>query len=202
MSNLQFDLSQVRKAYRLLYDYQARILDLVSYCGSKMKFSYNGGISKFSNVTPRNGKGNLGLWSWDWLNMYFYQFQFKEQMIHGNNLYFSIFLVSDSGYFEEGSNAEGKIDIDDFLSPEKSTTKLLFLVGKNGLKDMWEGWNSKKFVNQDLSIKEFDGGKMILKSFQLEDFIDEPTTINTLKQFQALCKNHDILFDIAESKLH
>ena len=67
-NNLNQSLIEVRKAYRILFDYQSRILDLISYIAGKTQFNYNGGYSKFSNSGPRDGKGKLNFWAWDWLN--------------------------------------------------------------------------------------------------------------------------------------
>lgn len=87
MKNNELDKSlvEVRKAYRILFDYQTRILDLVKYIGQKTQFSYSGGYSKFSNSGPNNGRGSLDLWAWDWLNFYFYEFNFGSLDIKNDN---------------------------------------------------------------------------------------------------------------------
>ena len=95
--NIKDTLQEARKAYRFLYDYQKRILDLVSYIGGKYGFRYRGGYSKFSNSSPRDGKGNLGNWAWDWLNLYFYEFNFepKRQVKTPFILQFSYLMIQD-----------------------------------------------------------------------------------------------------------
>ena len=50
-NNLEQSLVEVRKSYRILFDYQSRILDLISYISGKTEFNYAGGYSKFSSVT-------------------------------------------------------------------------------------------------------------------------------------------------------
>ena len=44
-------LVEVRRAYRLLYLYQRRTLDLIDFIGNEMSFTFNGGHSKFSNAS-------------------------------------------------------------------------------------------------------------------------------------------------------
>ena len=97
--DIQQVLLDVRKSYRFLYQYQKRILDLISFIGGKYNRQYSGGLAKFSSPAPRNGGGNLGCWAWDWLNMYFYEFYFGTEKQENDNITFSVFLVNDTGYF-------------------------------------------------------------------------------------------------------
>jgi len=110
MNELKNSLIEVRKAYRLLYDYQKKVLDLVQFIGTEFGRSYKGGYSKYSNVTPRNGKGHLSNWGWDWLNMYYYEFNFHNEE---NKDFFSVVLISDTGYYEakdEDENFNDKLE--------------------------------------------------------------------------------------------
>lgn len=200
--NIETDLLQVRKAYRLLYDYQARILDLVSYCGSRMKFSYYGGYSQFSNSTPKNGKGALGLWSWDWLNMYCYQFKFKTQNLGESKLDLSIFIVSDDGFFNSSSSTKSRTDVDNFAPVEHSNTKLIFVLGYNGWDQLWgNGWDNTEFLCGDIDFKENGHTKMFRQIYSLSDFLDESTTMRTLMRFQEACLRNGITLEIAESSI-
>lgn len=210
--SLENELLQVRKAYRLLYDYQSRILDLVSFCGSRMGFKYLGGYPKFSDASPRKGKGTLDSWSWDWLNMYFYQFKFEEQVFFNDNdknevieykLQLSIFIVSDDGYFNEKSKAKSRLDIENFASVESSKTKIIFLIGKNGWKTLWDSgdWSSREFICGETNLKDDKDTIMFKQVYSLNDFINEQTTMATLKRFQEECKNNNIILNIYKSKL-
>ena len=71
----------VRKAYRLLYHYQKRVLDLVKFIGDELDFKYHGGWVKFSEQCPRNGKGALTNSAWEWLPMYYYQFHYYNNRL-------------------------------------------------------------------------------------------------------------------------
>ncbi len=91
-------LVDVRKAYRLLFLYQKRVMELVQFMGDTLSFNYKGGWSWFSANTPSKGKGSLENWAWDWLNMYFYEFNFSSKEINKNKINFSILLQSDTGF--------------------------------------------------------------------------------------------------------
>lgn len=200
--NIEPDLLQVRKAYRLLYDYQARVLDLVSYCGSRMKFSYYGGWAQFSDSTPKNGKGYLDLWSWDWLNMYCYQFKFKTQKLGENTLDLSIFIVSDDGFYNSLSSTKSRIDVENFAPVEHSKTKLIFVIGYNGWEKLWgNGWDNSEFLCGDIDFKENGNTKIFRQIYPLTDFLDESASMRTLRRFKEACSRHGIEVEIAESTI-
>lgn len=200
-------LLEVRKAYRLLYNYQDRLLDLVSYIGGKYGFSYKGGYSKFSDVAPRNGGGHLDNWAWDWLNLYFYQFDFKPKA--GEKLeptiHFSVFVVNDTGYFDardaDDERKTSKLDTTTFNSVEESKSKLIFVAGK----DLGVVWgvdcDNPEFISQPSGEKTADdGGIMVFKHYSLERFENEEDAISCLKDFERLCNKKGIEgFKIIES---
>ncbi len=72
MSTDDFDLTMkdVRGAFRLLYLYTRRILDLMQYISNRLDIRYKGGYTKYSASSPSDGNGNLCNWAWDWLNPY------------------------------------------------------------------------------------------------------------------------------------
>lgn len=192
-------LLEVRKAYRLLYNYQDRVLDLVSFIGGKYGFRYSGGYSKFSHVTPRNGKGNLTNWAWDWLNLYFYEFNFepKVNMKLDTSIYFSVFIVNDTGYFDarDGNDDRktSRVDTSSFKSVEESKSELIFVAGKN-LWDGWEvNWDGPEFISKNQGKKHTaDGGIMVFKHYSLERFENEDGTMNCLRDFERLCAEKGI----------
>ena len=148
MSNETKDtLLEVRKAYRFLFQYQRKILDLVDFIGKSYGLNYNGGFSRFSNPS-RNGSGKLTNWSWDWLSMYFYEFTFKSIKKGNEEYFFSVCLVNDTGYFiahkRDKDNARTKLSA--FEDIEKSETKLFFFISKDLKKDFWIDSNVTDFV--------------------------------------------------------
>lgn len=122
-------LLDVRKAYRLLHDYQRMVLDAVDYIGKQFGMSYKGGSPRFSNVSPRIDKGKLDYWAWDWLNMVFYEFYFRPNGEDDKvSLRFSILLISDTGYFCAEDERLEKTNIAGYLSPDLSSTKVGFVI--------------------------------------------------------------------------
>lgn len=199
MNELKSSLIEVRKAYRLLYDYQKKVLDLVNFIGSEFGRSYSGGYAKYSNVAPRNGKGVLGDWAWNWLNMYYYEFNF-----HNETDKFSIVLISDTGFYESKKEYPSltRLDIDKYASANKSVTKLAFVYGDK----IWscagflknDCWQDPNFVleNEGIYIKDDNSGKMLFKSYNLEDFSSKEKTIEILKDFSNFCTKNDIKFKL------
>jgi hypothetical protein len=189
MSNLskeQFNeiLLDVRKAYRLLYLYQERVLDIVQYIGDNLDFRYDSGWSWFSNSSPKDGKGKLDNSAWDWLNMYFYEFNFSKKIIDNNSIMFSVLLESDTGYFDANAT---DVDVKGFSAVEQSSTRLVFMIGKN---TWWTDFSNefnddnneiyKKIKNEALYSNE--KGKLAIKCFPLDRFINSEETKRCLDE--------------------
>ena len=120
-------LVDVRRAYRLLHDYQRAALDAVNYLGAQLGLTYKGGWPKFSDCAPKGGKGSLDCWAWDWLNLVFYDFVFACTAA-GEDFTLSVSLVSDTGYYLRRDPAAEKTDISAFAPAEASATKVGFLL--------------------------------------------------------------------------
>lgn len=100
-------LCDVRKAYRLLFLYQKRILDLIQFIASSLDFKFGGGWNWWTlSSLPHGSKVKLANSSWDWLSMYFYEFNFCEKNIDNNIIKFSVILESDTGYFDTMVSSE------------------------------------------------------------------------------------------------
>ncbi len=190
MSEIKQTLIDVRKAYRFLYNYQRTLMDLVDYIGRKYNFKYEGGYSKFSNVTPRTGKGHLTNWAWDWLNMYYYEFHFRTNKINNDDIHFSIFSVNDTGFYEVENN--DKTNTNSFKSIEESKSKLFFVIGKNLWKGWGNDWDEPEFILQDKGKKEDADGIMIFQSFNIEDFENEDKAMKCIIEFSKYCQENNI----------
>ena|SRR6218665_2920988 len=196
-------LLEVRKAYRFLYQYQRKILDLVDFIGKSYGLNYSGGFSRFSNASPRNGWGNLNSWAWDWLNMYFYEFKFKPLTKMGDEYTFSIILVNDTGSFlankKDNKNARTKLSA--YEDVEKSETKLVFYVGKNSFAEFWANWEINDFVLDEKGLNKIDQNKIMLyKGYLLEDFENEEKALLQLKDFEKYCAENNMAFKVIERK--
>lgn len=192
-SNKQIDsvFLQVRQAYRLLYTYQKCVLDIMQFIGDQTSRRYAGGWSKFSASSPKDGKGTLDeTWAWDWLNMYCYEFWFGEEIIAENKINFSIWLVSDTGFYDTGSQDE--LDIEKFNSAEKSSTKLVFVAGKNTWHGLFETFSSILKTDTEKYINTDEKGILLAKSFNLTSFTDYDLSRACLKQFINFCITNGI----------
>lgn len=198
-NNLNQSLIEVRKAYRILFDYQSRILDLISYISGKTQFNYGGGLSKFSNSGPRDGKGKLDFWAWDWLNFYYYEFHFNKIEIGKDEYIFSIFHLADDGFFD-AHNKKGncnKIDLNDFTNEEESNSKLIFVLGKNKWNDWGYNWNTPEFtINETGKLVDNDNSLMIFKSYNLNRFDSEEKVLDILNDFKFYCESNNMKFEI------
>ena len=205
-------LIDVRSSYRLLYQFQKRILDIVDYSNKFYGRQFHGGWSKFSNATPKAKKVSLGMWSWDWLNLYLYNFTSDYLTVDKNEYHFSIFLVSDTGYFvtmnqellkdQEATQRKGKFnhsqktEVEKFANVEISESKLIFVAGKN----LWEYHEvfSDNFNNPELILEpqgkyENENGKMIFKSYNISQFLNEAAIKQNLNDFKKYCDMENVM---------
>ncbi len=141
-------LLDVRKAYRLLHDYQRMALDAVGYIGKQLGLTYSGGWPQFSDPAPRPGKGGLDFWAWDWLNMMFYEFHFTGDLKDGDVMHLSVLLISDSGYFCSEHEEVEATEVSDFLVPERSTTAIGFVLSR-------ENWPDTGYLHSKSAMREF-----------------------------------------------
>ncbi len=185
-------LLDVRKAYRLLYSYQRKVLDLMKFIGYLTTWNYEGGWCKFSDPSPKNGKGVLDSWAWDWLNLYTYEFHFGFKEINGSKIKFSVWLVSDTGFYD--SDSKDKRNVETFSSVEESATKLIFVVGKNiwhtSFPDFLDNLKKTKLIEK----KESTVGNEVLlvKSFNLSSFINADEARKRTEELVSYFKENGI----------
>ncbi|GHC52964.1 hypothetical protein [Roseibacillus persicicus] len=129
-------LSDVRKSYRLLHDYQKLVMNSLKYISTELDIPFRGGWSKFSNPQPRSGAGSLTNFAWDWLGMYHYEFRFdyrsgNHRGINVENKNFvtlCAILINDSGFYENQDANRNKENLQTFQPVEESKSKMLFLL--------------------------------------------------------------------------
>lgn len=211
-NNLTQLLQDVRSSYRLLYQYQKRILDIVDFSNKYYGRKFHAGWSKFSNATPKAKKVALDLWSWDWLNLYMYNFTSDYFTENEDKYHFAILLVSDTGYFNTQqkelvndselnqrkgrSNRTQKIDVENFASTEESESKLIFIAGKN----LWEcedifkdNFNDPQLLLEASGKYEKNDGKMIFKAYNITQFQNKEATKINLDDFKKYCESEDVI---------
>ena len=204
VNELKEALCDVRKAHRIIYSYQARMLDLVRFISAKLDLGGNlQGTKYYSNDIWKPRKDaylNMpdGMWAWDFLYSYVFEYYLDELALDdGSNIAISIIQYSDTGYFENSGNS--RVNINTFASEEESGSKLLFLIEMAPKKKDWV-WdvedivNNKEYasINHTKTVLKKKGCVQGLYSFPIERFIDENSTLEALHEFVDFCKENDI----------
>ena len=211
--NLSKALLDVRRAHRILYAYQRRMLDLAHFIQRKLDMPVKDlcGIKHFSRPI-RQYKGYLtiwhDMWAWDYLYSYLFEYYLGEKETDNGGAYaLSLIQYSDTGYFDQ-EEEETRLELEKFKPEEESGSKLLFFLeykpkdrnGEWGDGTSLEGIVLDKTVGSKEHTKEFrdtsTGVKQILCSFPLERFINMEATLEVLREFCDYCKEKDIhVFD-------
>lgn len=195
-------LCNVRKAYRLVYEYQSRIMDLMVCIQHHMGFPYVQGKKLFSDpISPhRNTYFDLftGMWAWDFMYGYMTEYYFGEINAEDGGTYaLSVIHYSDTGFFD--SKSEEKSKTESFISEERSSSKLLFYFeylpqkAKEWIWNVSELAEEKSFAtskHKKTCLEVKPGQKQILYSFDICDFIDEKSTLQALNKFISYCKQN------------
>ena len=201
-------LCDVRKAHRLIYAYQRKMLDLTYFIKSKLDFTQYGGNKYFSSPIGKKRDSYVGLnigkemWAWDFLYSYVFEYYFGNIVSENYEIAMSVFQVSDTGYFDNDTN-DSYTDLETFASEEESISKLIFVVEKKDKKNeyAWIGnWIIEEVVdnhermsaNHTKDCLNHKGNIQIIYSFPLDRFLDEDTTIEALKEFIEYCNNNGI----------
>ena len=214
--NLSKALLDVRRAHRILYAYQRRMLDLVHFIQSKLDMPVKDlcGIKHFSKPIYGRSIGHTPLniwptmWAWDYLYSYLFEYYLGEKeagdKLHNYKL--SLIQYSDTGYFDQDGQKRGRIS--EFGSEEESSSKLLFFLEYKSKDSEWE-WKDGSYMerivlNKEVGSKEHTkefrytstGVKQILCSFPLERFINMEATLKVLSEFSSYCQEQEIhVFD-------
>lgn len=182
---------EVRKAYRLLFDYQRRILDLMKFVGETYDLPYKKGKPLFSSKAGNK----LTNWSWDWIYMYCYDFRFEGKE-KDNPIQFSVILKNDSGYYD--ANLENKISalhIEKFKPVEVSRTELIFIAG--ALDTPFDALTASTKTSEGAS----EDKSIVFKNYALEDFFNQDDALKQLQDFSNYCKRHHIELTIPEKNI-
>ncbi len=125
----------VRAAFRLLYSFQRRVMDIVQEIGRSLGQKFEGGYPHFALCKDSlfRKENSLELWAWDYLRAYVYDFHFGFDA--ETKIRFSVTLVSDTGFFDaqEKDGLNDRLAVEKFASAESSATKIYFTLAKN----MW-----------------------------------------------------------------
>lgn len=208
VNNLKEALVEVRKAHRLVYSFQERMLSLMSFIGNRLDLCEPVGVKHFSDsIAEYRGHSGLKIWNemwaWDFVYSYVFEYYFDEtEMDDGSKFRLSIVQYSDTGYFD--SEAKDRLDIAHFANPANSESKLLFIMevipkGKTTeYDDLGEIILNKEYASAKHTESEIQGKKsrLLLYSIPLERFVDERSTNEALEEYLAFLKGKDIELEL------
>lgn len=199
-------LCDVRKAHRLIYSYQQRMLDLAYFVKTKLDFPDFQAKKRFSSDISKNRSSKYlriwnDMWAWDFIYSYMFEYYLGEiELDNGDSCALSIIQYSDTGYFD--ADGESRTDVNSFAEEKESSSKLLFILEVKPKKTKEWIWNiheisldkeygSSKHV-KDLLISD-KGNMQVLYSFTLDRFLNENTSLNALQEFVDYCRNNDVV---------
>lgn len=193
---LKDTLCEVRKAHRLIYEYQRRMQDLSWFISNKLGFDEYKGWKKFSKPLKSSNKINVNNCSWDWIYSYVYEYCFGEQTVNDNSWKLSIIQVSDTGYYQNRGNDAKQTQLQTFASADKSESKILFYLSLAKKSAKKYDWNSDKIINkyavQDgfFKLEEHPNHIQIVYSVPMWKFVDENATMQILRKFVDYCNKN------------
>lgn len=178
VTNEAFDkvLKDVRNSYRLLHQYQRRLMDLVVFIGNQWEFQFEFGESNF--CSPRKKWKDINPqehWAWDFLLLYNYTFAFRPRDFGDwKEVRLMLNIVSDTGFYD--TEHTDKTNLEQFKSAAESKTQLHIILKTKGID--WKSYRESQYPSiQHIPEPLSEKGKLILgKKYDLSEFIDEEST--------------------------
>lgn len=196
VKELQDALCDLRKAHRLIYSFQQRMLGLAQFIKMKLDMPALRIYKRFSNAIINEKEMPPRMWAWDFLYSYQLEYDFEDKPCGQYKYAISLLQCVDTGFFDVEKN--DKKYPDTFAAEEVSESKLVFYVNRIQNGSEWNLWykrdelfNTKKYMCKDFQKNVIDypedNEKVLLYSFPIERFIDEQSTIEALQEFVDYC---------------
>jgi len=187
MSNIEDVLVDVRKAYRLLYVFNSKIIDLMKYIDSTFGMKFGGVRSLFTQDNSINWKKGIDNWARDFFNLYLSEFYFAS-----GKTWLSVILQIDTGLWDKIEDIKDKEEfrfkkdkINLYNKPEDSKTRIIFITGnkysEEKIQFLYDKNLSSNIKNEDV-LDWKNKEKILYKIFDINKFIDEDSTLKTLKE--------------------
>lgn len=196
-------LCDVRKAHRIIYAYQNRMMGIVRFIGKKLDFPGCEVYKWYSNVAPKRIDSET--WAWDFIYSYLLEYYLgvKSSADDSSEYALSVIQYSDTGFFDSAQST--RTNINTYSAEEESGSKLLFLIEAKPKSSPW-WWDTKTIIiskeyatsKHNSSIKHEGDSVIGLYSVPIELFMDEDSAITVLKDFISFCTENNI----ADLQLH
>lgn len=197
----------VRNAFRLLYRYQSRVLDIVGYIREHTLYTDMWGRRLFCatihtrNNCPDKDYANLNvrreMWAWDFMYNYIFEYYFGQVKIQHKDIDMSVIQVSDDGFYKSMSSKPSQTDISTFLPAEDANSYLVLTAGWNAwMRDEQEN-DYDSFLHKFLSGTNdsciyFDdkGYWAITKRYPMQRFSSQKEADKVLADFGKIVKDN------------
>lgn len=199
-------LLDVRKAYRLLFEHQSRIIQLIEYIKDAYGMKGDGGNKFFSDPLwpKKNDYPQLwtksGMWAWDFFYSYLFEFYFGyDECKTDRNKEFNLSVVEvcDTGYWDSTNIEKVHDRINTFAPEEDSSSCLIFVFECIDKSKKQYHWESKEKLGEELYRFLSSGEKQyildtrgnnsfILVRFDMADFINHQAVNKILSEFHNL----------------
>lgn len=175
----------VRKAYRLVYSYQRRVLDMIDFIRIVLEQKSPMGKNIFSTPVLDGKAVDLKRWAWDWLPLYCHEFKFEDKKVGEETYTFAIAVYADNGA-EDRKKDFDETEVEFFAPVENAQTQIYFYVGRNLFDTEAFGtvWGS---ASPDFYEEKTLNGHFLSHRFPLSQLRDEGSIIEKLKVFQSFC---------------
>lgn len=211
LTNKEVDaaLTDVRKAHRLLYQYQKRVLDIVYYIREKYDMPEFVGAKRFSNPIGKTRRckdeyENVNLnvfrdmWAWDFLYSFEFEYYLGCKNTDSRQISISVLQISDSGFYESDILNKSKTNISSFKDIESSSSCLILVcetvnVIKKKVKEYW--WKIDEAVESIFAGQEIyeratnDDNYFIAIKYNLSSFSDQSSADRIIKNFSTYVEN-------------
>lgn len=205
-AELQETLCDVRNAYRLLKEYQERMLGIVSYIKERYTMPEFAGIKHFGDTihSKKSSYAKLNItkemWAWDFLYSYEFEYYLGQNSLvrDGVNMKYAISMlqVSDTGFYESQIPTKDMEQIESFKDSEKSSSLLIFVfeLVKNDADWLWDtnteilddvGVNLLEEQNPNM-VETTQNNCFIASRYSIEDFLDQTSCDAVLSEFDEL----------------
>ena len=194
-------LCDVRKAHRLLYQYQKRVIDIVYYIREKFKMPEFAGVKRFSEPIKKTlslkdeyKEANLKVFKdmcgWDFLYSYEFEFHLGSNILQKKQYSISVIQVSDSGYYTSNTSNKTKTNISSFEDVESSSTSLILVCetidNKKNASYLWEVDEAIEILltGKGLYEKNSDSDNYFIAiKYDLAEFSNQESTDKVIEKF-------------------
>jgi hypothetical protein len=207
--DLKEAMCDVRLSFRMLKEYQQKMLEVISYIKEEYAMSDLSGIRHFCHPMrgKQSGYGKLNvrkdMWAWDFL--YSYEFEYymgtQDKKVNGEDhkYTFSVLQVSDTGFYESDAPDKWGNNMESFRSVEDSASVLIFLFELKKADSDWLWKDTHKVTEtrnallssaNDTQVENTETNHFIACKYQLEDFFNKETCDEKLTHFSELVRGH------------